>query len=287
MGIRRTELSFEGHYTQIPNAWARDARLSRRARGLLTEITSHRVGWHVTTRSLTNAGGEGRDAVRSMLAELVKYGYLVAEQHRATGGQFGEIEYLLNDPFYRDGKHVTVVSEDPRDDAGSTVVGFPGHGGSTGVGFTGVGFTVDGESATKNTRDKEDHLEEDDFSLLAPDGTSVAPSTEIIRAAFESFYAVYPRKTGRLKALAKFESAVKSGVSIDRLLDAVRRFAADPNMPADRSKIPHPATWLYQGRWDDEPLPARSGGASTIEHGRSVDDILRARQDGHLRAVTS
>ena len=43
MGVLRTRLSFEDHYTQVPNAWVRDARLTRRARGLLVKLINHQI----------------------------------------------------------------------------------------------------------------------------------------------------------------------------------------------------------------------------------------------------
>jgi len=115
MGIQRTALSFEGKFVQIPNTWARDERISWGARGLLVKVASHRVGWHITTRSLTAAGAEGRDVVRSMTAELIAAGYLELERRRAERGRFDEIEYVLADPFDRDGISDADDSELPRD----------------------------------------------------------------------------------------------------------------------------------------------------------------------------
>lgn len=247
MGITRTALSFEGKFVQIPNEWARDPRISRRARGLLAEIASHRIGWHVTTRSLTQAGVEGRDAVRSMLAELVKAGYLVAAQQRGDHGQFGEIEYVLSDPFDQDGKSVTVDLQLPLNDADVTVAGFSGRGGSAGVGLAVAGSAVDGESATKNTRVKEHHQVEDKTPVL-----------------FSEFWLVYPRREGRGKAETAFAKAVAL-VGAERVMAGARRFANDPNLPEDKSFIPHPATWLNQKRWDDEPLPARHGSTAGVQ----------------------
>ena len=39
--ITRIHLKFERDFTQLPNAWLRDRRLSRGARGLLGEIMTH------------------------------------------------------------------------------------------------------------------------------------------------------------------------------------------------------------------------------------------------------
>lgn len=134
MGIRRSALAFEEKFTRIPNEWARDARLSRRARGLLVEIMSHRVGWHVTIRSLAASGKEGRDAIQTALSELLEHGYVRRSQGRASAGKFGEIEYELCDP--------------------QAVAGFPVHG------STASGSAVSGESVTKKTISSEDHQRE-------------------------------------------------------------------------------------------------------------------------------
>jgi hypothetical protein len=138
MGIRRSALEFEERFTRIPNDWARDARMSRRARGLLVEIMSHRVGWHVTIRSLAATGKEGRDAIQTALNELLEFGYVRRMQGRAAAGKFGEIEYELCDP--------------------ETVAGFPVRGSAV------SGSTVSGESAHKEDHSSEDHSSEDDPS---------------------------------------------------------------------------------------------------------------------------
>ena len=98
MSVRRSRLTFENHYAQIPNAWLRDRRLSRKARGLLAELMSHREGFVVSVAALVANGPEGRDAIVSGLAELREAGYLTVAQGRADGGRFGEVEYLLAEP---------------------------------------------------------------------------------------------------------------------------------------------------------------------------------------------
>ncbi|WIB25408.1 hypothetical protein [Curtobacterium sp. MCSS17_015] len=238
MGIRRSSLSFEGRYVQVPNDWARDNRLSRRAKGMLLELMSHRVGWHITIAALQRTGPEGRDAIRTVVNELSAFGYLRRVQNRGDGGRFNEVEYELSEPLTADGK--------------------PDIGGFAGDGSSDDGSPVVGESDTKEDHLPEHHLEEDDQQevlLLAPPETSVIES---LADAFERFYKVYPRKVGRLKAQAAFFHAVKGGTPAHTLIEAARRFANDPNLPANKQFIAHPASWLNQGRWDDEPLPNRA-----------------------------
>lgn len=99
MAIKRQRLKFEDHFTQVRNEWVRDERLSRRARGLLVELMSHAPGWTVTVSSLMQVGPEGRDALRSAIAELEEHGYLVREQTRTEDGKFADVDYVTADPW--------------------------------------------------------------------------------------------------------------------------------------------------------------------------------------------
>jgi hypothetical protein len=69
------------------------------------------------------------------------------------------------------------------------------------------------------------------------------------RASFEEWWAAYPRKVGKADAERKYEIALKRATP-EVLLVALNRFAS-LNQSADPRFIPHPATWLHQGRWED------------------------------------
>ena len=96
--IERTELPFESHFVQIPNAWLRDKRLTRKARGLLAELLTHRVGWVVTVEALAEGGPEGRDAIMSALGELERAGYLQRKRERDEGGRLRGARYTITEP---------------------------------------------------------------------------------------------------------------------------------------------------------------------------------------------
>jgi hypothetical protein len=68
---------------------------------------------------------------------------------------------------------------------------------------------------------------------------------------FEEFWTHYPRRVGKLAADRAYRTARKqaTGEAIMAGLLAAR-FARDPQF------IPHPSTWLNQGRWMDEDVPA-------------------------------
>lgn len=103
----------------------------------------------------------------------------------------------------------------------------------------------------------------DEFGLIADEPSSLIRNDVDARVGFAEFYMAYPRKVAKDAARRAFEKAAKStdpGV----IVEGARRFAADPNLP-EKQYIPYPATWLNDGRWDDEALPQRSaapGGAA-------------------------
>lgn len=98
MPIIRRPYKFEGQFTQIPNSWLRDERLSLRSKGLLGQLLSHSNGWSVTMRNLATLNGCGRDAIRSAVRELEEAGYLIRRQDRSEGGEFSEAIWETSEP---------------------------------------------------------------------------------------------------------------------------------------------------------------------------------------------
>jgi hypothetical protein len=70
--------------------------------------------------------------------------------------------------------------------------------------------------------------------------------------AFELFWFRYPKKVAKKTARLALFKVMKSGeVEFDKLIEAVDNFARLVR-GKDPQYIPHPATWLNAGRWDDE-----------------------------------
>lgn len=111
------------------------------------------------------------------------------------------------------------------------------------------------------------------------------PSTKREPQGFAEFYAEYPRKVGKDAARKAYVSALKRATKAQILLGA-HRYATDPNLP-EHQFIPHPATWLNGGHWDDEAQPPRSNGAATVD--RQALILMREREratqaDAHQQA---
>ena len=76
---------------------------------------------------------------------------------------------------------------------------------------------------------------------------------------FEKFWAAYPRKIGKAAARRAF---AQTDVPLETLLAAIgEQKRSEQWRKEGGSYIPSPATWLSQGRWEDElPRPPGSGG---------------------------
>jgi len=96
MPVIRGHHSFDDHFTQIPNNWLRDPRLTFKARGLLSLVMSHSRGWSLSVNSLAAQNQEGKDAIRSAILELEKFGYLTRSQ--TNDGRFGDTIWTTHDP---------------------------------------------------------------------------------------------------------------------------------------------------------------------------------------------
>lgn len=255
MGVRRTELAFEGQFTQIPNAWVRDERLSRKARGVLTEIMSHRIGWHVSVNGLVKSGPEGRDAIKAALVELKDAGYLQVSQTRGDGGRWNEVEYELCDPSTADGFSVT-------------------------GGLAANGSAASGQSAPKNTIYQEDHQ----IELLSADADDEPNRLDEIWKLWPS-----PRRSTRKVAEQKLRAALKVA-SWDEIIAAAVKHAeiwASWSDSDRRQFVPLLPTWLHQERWTGA-LPEIRGVArlSPVDMGRAAAELLAVENHPHLRALS-
>lgn len=209
-GIYRQGLDFEISFTRIPNEWARDPGISLKAKGLLTYLMSHEIGYSITFAQIERENADGRAALRATVGELVDAGYLSTERTTDARGYNAGLAYTIKNPKF----------ENP---------------------------TLDNPTLENRTAYKENNL---------------IKKTTILRTyahaererEFETFWSLYPRKVGKGAALKAFIKA-RADTPWMAVYDGVIRLDADPHKPETRF-IPHPATWLAQGRWMDAPYSA-------------------------------
>lgn len=103
---------------------------------------------------------------------------------------------------------------------------------------------------------------------------AVEVKTSALRAPemFARFYAIYPRRIGKKAAEKAWVKALKDGADPESLISAAQRYAAS-RVGQDPKYTPHPATWLNQGRWEDEP--ERPGFQAANQTDQNIAAFLR------------
>jgi len=144
MFTRTAPLPGENFWSQIPNHWIRDHRLTAQAYRVLSYWGSHAVGYRVSVQQTQAELGVGRDAIYAAVKVLLKYGYVVRRQPRNDAEKFGKVEYEFG-PAASEQQYVRRWGEQPDGDVSA---------GQTASGFSASGTAVSGESATKKTRSK-------------------------------------------------------------------------------------------------------------------------------------
>ncbi len=101
MPLIRGHHTFDDHFTQIPNDWVRDSRLTLKAIGLLTQLMSHRPGWNMSVSSLARFNKTGVGTIKSAVQELELNGYLKRseKQEHNEDGTFADFVWTTADPF--------------------------------------------------------------------------------------------------------------------------------------------------------------------------------------------
>lgn len=218
MAVMRVEKN--RNFTTMGNYHLRDASLSLKAIGLLSKILSLPEEWDYTVAGLAAICKEGKDTIRSALKELEAAGYIERRQTHAEDGSFSSNEYIV---------HEEPITDPP-------LSGFP----ST------VKPSTAKPSTANPTESNKDILNTDLINPpIAPQGGE--------DDGFELFWKAYPKKVGKQAARKAFHR-VKAPV--ESLLQAISEQKRSDQWSRDGGRyIPNPATWLNQGRWEDE-LPA-------------------------------
>lgn len=100
---------------------------------------------------------------------------------------------------------------------------------------------------------------------------------------FEEFWRAYPRKVNREAAEVEFQKALEGGVEPQRVLTAVRAYAAEQNGNSQKY-IAHPENWLAKRRWEtyapSSPVPTRmqilEHRAQRIREGKEKPYLVRS-----------
>jgi hypothetical protein len=83
---------------------------------------------------------------------------------------------------------------------------------------------------------------------LAPDPGIPRPYSQ----QFLEFWVNYPRRVGKWAAWLEWQRQAKRVGGQDALLELCKQRILEWEIPSEYGFIPHPRTWLHQGRFEDE-----------------------------------
>jgi len=126
---------------------------------------------------------------------------------------------------------------------------------------------------TENPTPKKNILKEKQVIKKLPQGN--------LEDEFLEFWNTYPRRVEKLSAKKSFIKAAQDG-NLKAILEGVKRLSLDPNLPP-KQFIPHPASWLNAGSWENEPYPERIKSKQEIESDNLSDRTARLEREAIQR----
>jgi hypothetical protein len=123
------------------------------------------------------------------------------------------------------------------------------------------------ETPHGNTKSALDKIRED--KRREDKKLSICASSDL----FSQFWELYPRKVGKRRAEVAWRAAIKDTPAAE-ILAAVAIFAKSPK--ARSEYVPHPTTFLNQGRWLDDPKDWQDG-QPTPEEIKPDNDAMLVR----------
>lgn len=253
----RHNLHFDTGYTQIPNAWVRDERLSWKARGLLAYLLSHRPGWSTSIASLVKVGLDGRDGVRAGITELEAAGYLVREQGRDAGtARFSEVDYVLCDPFAVPPSAEKPSTAEPPTEVPPTELPSTAHPTPK--------KTIPTEHQPEEHQPPEEQAAGAALFVLHPE--SLASEDQ-----FDKAWSAWPKKDKKIPSQQKWArlSARDRASILPVLLAHAEVYRQHPTTEF----VPALAAWLHQQRWNDPLPPRRTGNRPTSVRQQNLDFV--------------
>ena len=230
--------------TPLTEGWISDAVLTTRI-GIIPRMTGNGTGIEPGTdagsraQKLCDVGLITHEGTGHRIVSWLRWNKSAAEMRRESTRD-------------RERKANPVTSDDDGTDTGNDA---GSHAGTATGNDAGLPDAVARAEQKQNTDQKQNQTTRSATSSLAD---------------FDAFWGIYPKKAGgTVDAHKAFVKAV-SLASLDVVLAGAKRYAADPNLP-DRQFIPNPATWLNQGRWDDDPC-APAAGNTTPRAGSTIWD---------------
>lgn len=272
--------STQNEYTQIPNDLIRNPNISAKAKAILCLLLSNKEGWHSYMESIQQMMQEGEHAIRTGLAELEKFRYLIRVKYRdkkkkKIRGSFwvytdkpGVFKGLKNTNELLD--FAGMCADWPLNLEPENL-----HQGNLHVGNQDVGKQVLKRSNNKKTNDKKTNSREEGDSMEEDPPQKTIFGTPITNLAFDDFWQLYPKKADKGRALTAWNKICRKKAQERPTWETIRKALQDQKKSErwqNPKYIPHPTTWLNQSRWLDDPEQMKSFSSNNQTTGYYEED---------------
>jgi len=197
--------------------------------GIYIYLSSKSENWEISITNLKNRFDRGGDFIKARLAELKKIGLLKSVAIKNEKGQISHWESILfNVPQAVDSKSIESKNQKGEN---------PPCGEST--------HLVDPPTTKERLKKIKD------INLLNPyvDLQSTEDENEKL---FDDWYKIYPNKQKPHVARKAFHKLNPTIEFVEMLIDDVNKRIKNNWLGRDKSKIPHPSTYLNQREWEGE-----------------------------------
>ena len=218
----------ERDFAILSNKLLQDSRLTMGALGVLVRILSRPDNWETNSETLAREFDCGRDAVRTCLKKLQECGYIKLHKFQDDLGRWRSVWMVFEDA------EQTPESENP-------TLGLPAPGNPS-LGKSGAIQRTDYKEPITKRQQKQTATDD----------------------RFLTFWSIYPKKVGKDAARKAFEKRKFDEKTFAHVLQSIDLQKVSEQWQRDNGKyIPNPATWLNQGRWEDEVPGSTPGSENT------------------------
>ena len=240
------------NYTVVPNDLLNDKRLKWQDIGLLVYLLSKPSDWSVNVEALANEKGTGKDCIYSTLKRLREYGYA-----SYTRNYDGSVDWTILDkcePHLEKPDQENPNQENPNQD-------FPDVLQSKESLQSKDLYKV--KNITKKKIQKKEEIESQSDDCLT-----------VCSKHFEEFWNAYPKKVGKEAARKAFSKVKKPSSLINTIIQSIEWQKTSDQWTKDGGQyIPNPATWINQGRWQDE-RPDKVSNTALTNTGKHAVNVL-------------
>ena len=221
-------------YSVMSNLHFKEREMSLKAKGLLSLMLSLPDEWDYSVSGISKLCKESETAIKSTLAELREFGYLVIEKLYPHETESGRIEYVYNiyeKPQKQEGEKQGVENQPLEIQA---------------VEIQEVENNPQLNTNILNTKElntKEINKEKEKINKKEKE--------KDVTEEFAELWEIYPRKVGKAKALRMYRKAREKGVAYETIRRGIEAYAAEVQGTAIQY-IKHGATWFYNECWNDE-----------------------------------